>query len=145
MKDLLMDYLTKIISNISQAQSTILKEKQLQYKISPNEIRIIEIVGTSHKPKMMKDIAELMSMTKGGMTFLIDKLEKKEIVRRKQNDFDRRVLYIELTKQGQKIFEDYNRNKYAILYEWVENMNSSTKEIITQEFHKALEIAEKSV
>jgi MarR family 2-MHQ and catechol resistance regulon transcriptional repressor len=142
MQDLLMDYLTQIISNISQAQSEVLKEKQLQYKISPNELRIIEIVGTSRKPKMMKDIAELMSMTKGGMTFLIDKLEKKGVVRRKQNDFDRRVLYIELTERGQKIFHDYNRNKYAILYKWVENMNSSTKKIITEEFHKALKMAE---
>lgn len=51
----------------------------MKYKISPNELRIIEIVGTSRKPKMMKDIAELMSMTKGGMTFLIDKLEKKAL------------------------------------------------------------------
>ncbi|HOQ15864.1 MAG TPA: MarR family transcriptional regulator [Defluviitaleaceae bacterium] len=145
MQDLLMDYLTQIISNISQAQSEVLKEKQLKYKISPNELRIIEIVGTSRKPKMMKDIAELMSMTKGGMTFLIDKLEKKGVVRRRQNDFDRRVLYIELTEEGEKIFEDYNRNKYAILYKWVENMNASTKKIMTEEFHRALQLAEKSV
>ena len=113
MNDVLMDYLTQIINNISETQSSILKERQLQHKLSPNEIRIIEIVGSSHKPKMMKDIAEIMSMTKGGMTFLIDKLEKKGIVRRKQSDFDRRVLYIELTEEGQIIFKEYNQHKYA--------------------------------
>lgn len=142
MDDVLMNYLTQIISNISEAQSSILKEEQLQYKLSPNEIRIIEIVGTSNKPKMMKDIAEHMSMTKGGMTFLIDKLEKKGIVRRRQNDFDRRVLYIELTEEGKKIFTEYNRHKYAILYKWVENMNASTKQIMTEEFYKVLKMVE---
>lgn len=142
MNDVLMDYLTQIINNISETQSSILKERQLQHKLSPNEIRIIEIVGSSHKPKMMKDIAEIMSMTKGGMTFLIDKLEKKGIVRRKQNDFDRRVLHIELTEEGQVIFKEYNRHKYAILYRWIEGMTDSTKQIMTEEFHKVLKMVE---
>ena len=106
MDDVLMEYLTQIISNISENQSAILRERQLDCRLSPNEIRIIEIVGSSNKPKMMKDIAEIMSMTKGGMTFLIDKLEKKGIVRRKQNDFDRRVLHIELTEEGQKFIKN---------------------------------------
>lgn len=142
MEDLLMEYLTQIINNISENQSSILRERQLEYKLSPNELRIIEIVGSSHKPKMMKDIAEIMSMTKGGMTFLIDKLEKKGIVRRKQNDFDRRVLHIELTEEGQKIYKEYNKSKYAILYKWAEEMSASTKKIMTEEFYKVLKMVE---
>ncbi|NLK20603.1 MAG: MarR family transcriptional regulator [Epulopiscium sp.] len=145
MNDMMMNYLAEIISNISDAQSAILKEKQLQYKITPNEMRIIEIIGTNCKPKMMKDIAELMSMTKGGMTFLIDKLEEKKMAKRKQNDSDRRVLYIELTDMGKEVFEDYNRNKYAILYQLVENMNSSTKKLVAEEFNKTLKMIEESV
>ncbi|HHW67719.1 MAG: hypothetical protein PWP07_231 [Epulopiscium sp.] len=142
MEDVLMEYLTQIITNISENQSSILREGHLNYKLSPNEMRIIEIVGSSQKPKMMKDIAEIMSMTKGGMTFLIDKLEKKGIVRRKQNDFDRRVLHIELTEEGQRIYKEYNRSKYAVLYKWVEDMNDSTKKIMTEEFHKVLKMVE---
>lgn len=142
MEDLLMEYLTQIINNISENQSSILRERQLEYKLSPNELRIIEIVGSNHKPKMMKDIAEIMSMTKGGMTFLIDKLEKKGIVRRKQNDFDRRVLHIELTEEGQKIYKEYNKSKYAILYKWAEEMSASTKKIMTEEFYKVLKMVE---
>lgn len=141
MEEVLIEYIAKIINHISESQSYILKNQQEEYKITPNEFRIIEIIGSSSEPKMMKDIAQLMSMTKGGMTFLADKLEKKGLVRRKQNEMDRRILYIELTEKGQKMFEDYNRYKYNILFNWIENMSPSTKKLMEKEFNKALDLA----
>ncbi|WP_058486376.1 MarR family winged helix-turn-helix transcriptional regulator [Defluviitalea phaphyphila] len=145
MNEQLIKSLTQIIINISQNKDKLLNEKKLKYKMTFNEMRVMEIIGTSKNPKKMKDIAKIMGMTKGGITFLIDKLEKKGLVKRQKNEVDRRVLYIELTKKGERFFTEYSKNKYDILYKWVENMNPSNKQVVMEEFNRALEIVEQSV
>jgi MarR family 2-MHQ and catechol resistance regulon transcriptional repressor len=142
MKEVLMDYIYELINKISEAQSLILEEKQNEYGLSTNELKSMEIIANSKSPKMMKDIAQLMSMTKGGMTFLVNKLEEKGLVERKQNAYDRRAIYIHFTPHGQKVFEQYNKGKYKVLHKWVEDMDPQVKNILQIELHKALKMVE---
>lgn len=65
----------EIIYTLGICQSKMLQQHASE-GLTLNEVKILEVIGTSKRKKMMKDIAQLMGMTKGGMTFLIDKLEK---------------------------------------------------------------------
>lgn len=45
-------------------------------------------------------------MSSGNITYVVDKLEKKQVVRRRASTEDRRLIYAELTEQGKQFVED---------------------------------------
>lgn len=52
----------------------------------------------------MTDLAREVVLTKAGLTFLIDRLEKRALVQRTPDPADRRALRITLTKEGERVF-----------------------------------------
>ncbi len=50
----------------------------------------------------MTDISKRLILSKGGTTKVVDRLEKKGLVRRFQNPSDRRALIVEITPEGRK-------------------------------------------
>lgn len=64
-------------------------------------------------------ISELMAVTGGNITGLIDRLEKKDLVVRERSDKDRRVIYSRITEEGEKLFQkvfgEFEQNLLCIL------------------------------
>ena len=52
-----------------------------------------------------KEIGELTLITKGTLTGVIDRMETKGLVRRKDSLEDRRITLVQLTRQGERLFE----------------------------------------
>jgi MarR family 2-MHQ and catechol resistance regulon transcriptional repressor len=68
--------------------------------IKKNEVRtIIELYY--HPGKPMKHYIDSVDMESGSFTYLADKLEKKEIIRRTPSKNDKRVNVLELTDKGE--------------------------------------------
>jgi len=59
---------------------------------------------TRHRELPMWKIGDLLSVTGGNVTGLIDRLEKKGLVIRKRSDKDRRMIMARITPQGDKVF-----------------------------------------
>ncbi|MEE9449644.1 MAG: MarR family transcriptional regulator [Ignavibacteriaceae bacterium] len=55
-------------------------------------------------PLIMKKLAEQMHLTISTITRVVDQLERKNLVRRKQHPEDSRVRMIKLTSKGEKVF-----------------------------------------
>lgn len=71
------------------------------------QVHALEILGT-HKALRMKELAMKMGVTTGTLTVLADRLEKAGMLRRKPHEEDRRSILVELTDQGQKVFEEHD-------------------------------------
>ena len=52
----------------------------------------------------MTDLARAVSLTKAGLTALVDRLEKRGLLERSNDPADRRVIRIRLTNDGEKAF-----------------------------------------
>ncbi|MGJ8453727.1 MarR family winged helix-turn-helix transcriptional regulator [Pseudothermotoga sp. U03pept] len=52
----------------------------------------------------MSELAEVFSMTKSNITFLVDSLEEKGLVERSRSNEDRRVINICLTEKGRQMY-----------------------------------------
>ncbi|MEJ5228777.1 MAG: MarR family transcriptional regulator [Pseudothermotoga sp.] len=52
----------------------------------------------------MSELAEVFSMTKSNITFLVDSLEEKGLVERSRSNEDRRVVNICLTEKGRQMY-----------------------------------------
>ena len=79
-----------------------------KYKISALEMEIIQFIVLEGKKKM-KEIGEHFNIKLSTLTSIIDKIERQKLVKRVHSKEDRRVVYLESTKKGQRLYKDYSR------------------------------------
>lgn len=73
--------------------------------LNRTEFGVLELLY--HKgPQPLQQIGEKVLMSSGNITYVVDKLEKKQAVRRRASTEDRRLIYAELTDQGKQFVED---------------------------------------
>ena len=68
------------------------------------EVKMVEILG-AHGPMIMTAIAEQARLSLSTVTGVIDGLVAKKIVKRDRSEEDRRIVQVQLTVEGQKIYE----------------------------------------
>ncbi|BCG57755.1 MarR family winged helix-turn-helix transcriptional regulator [Paenibacillus sp. URB8-2] len=89
-----------------------------QYGLSPSEFAILEVLYAKGKIPMQQ-IGEKILITSGSITYNIDKLEKKNLLRRVPSHEDRRVIYAEITDAGSewfnRIFPDHADKIHSLM------------------------------
>lgn len=88
-------------------------EKNIQsFGLNTSEFGVLEMLYHKGEQPVQK-VAEKILVTSGTITYIINKLEKKELVVRKKSEKDKRIFYINLTEEGEKliseIFDDHKQ------------------------------------
>ena len=73
--------------------------------LTPPQFDVIATLGNT-EGMSMKDLAEATLVTKGTLTGIVDRLEKKGLVRREVPPENRRSFTVVLTDKGETLFED---------------------------------------
>ncbi|MFC3799545.1 MarR family transcriptional regulator [Cohnella sp. GCM10012308] len=73
--------------------------------LSPDNFMILELLYNKG-PQPIQKISERMGIPSGSITYVIDKLEKKGYVERRQSQEDRRTSNAVLTAAGRALFDD---------------------------------------
>lgn len=79
-----------------------------RYKISANEMEIILFVS-ENGPQRMKSIGETFKIKFSTLTSLVDKIERLGLVKRVNSKEDRRSILVTVTRKGQKMLEEYDK------------------------------------
>ena len=79
-----------------------------KYKISALEMELIKFV-IQNGPQKMKAISEAFHIKLSTLTSVIDKAEKQRILKRVNSKDDRRVVFLDTTKKGKTVFEEYGK------------------------------------
>jgi DNA-binding MarR family transcriptional regulator len=101
------------------------------------QIHTIEIVGHAGAIKM-KDLAGKIGVTTGTLTVSVDKLEKKGLLVRRPHEKDRRSYMIELTREGNKYFEEHHNFHIRMTEEIVSCLNEDEQKAFTEIMEKML-------
>lgn len=80
-----------------------------QYGVTPSQYNILRILRGEGKPMPCLEIGERMIQVVPAMTGLIDRLEKQNLVRRDRCSEDRRVIYVALTVDGEKLLAELDQ------------------------------------
>jgi MarR family 2-MHQ and catechol resistance regulon transcriptional repressor len=83
-------------------------------ELNMQELRLVEFLG-NEGPRMMRELAEHLAVAVNSVTSIVDHLERKGLVRRQRSEQDRRVIRVELTESGHKIYQslvDVNRRLF---------------------------------
>jgi MarR family 2-MHQ and catechol resistance regulon transcriptional repressor len=106
--------LKQILKSHSNVWHTVADANKLWYRLAEKELsllgitlseyRVLRLISEEGACPMVK-LARDQMMTKGGVTGLIDHLEKQGFLERIRSESDRRVINIEITKEGRKLVE----------------------------------------
>jgi MarR family 2-MHQ and catechol resistance regulon transcriptional repressor len=73
-------------------------------ELNMQELRLVEFLG-NEGPRMMRELAEHLTVAVNSVTSIVDSLEHKQLVSRQRSEEDRRVIRVELTEAGRKIHQ----------------------------------------
>jgi DNA-binding MarR family transcriptional regulator len=73
-------------------------------EISAAQFIVIAALALSETAKSASDLCKGLSYDAGAMTRMIDRLETKGLIRRERRPDDRRVVYVELTEDGNRAY-----------------------------------------
>lgn len=72
--------------------------------LNSTEFGVLDVLY--HKgPQPLQKIGEKVLISSGNITYVVDKLQKKNLLIRRASAEDRRVIYAELTDEGREMFE----------------------------------------
>jgi len=71
--------------------------------LTPAQFDVVAILG-SRDDTTLRELSELTLITKGTLTGVVDRLERRGIVRRRADPADGRRTFVELTPSGRRLF-----------------------------------------
>ncbi len=100
-----------------------------QYDLTPAQFDVIATLGNTNGMSM-GEIGEKTLITKGTLTGVIDRLEKKQLVQRAVPEDDRRSVIVQLTTEGETLFEQVFPAHIADLKQRFERLEASELELL---------------
>ncbi|MFB5269785.1 MarR family winged helix-turn-helix transcriptional regulator [Paenibacillus enshidis] len=104
-----------VLSKAYKAISEQIIKDIKQYGLSSSEFMTLEVLYTKRRIPLQQ-IGEKILVTSGSITYNIDKLEKKLLLRRVPCREDRRVIYAEITDAGDELFNRIFPEHAEIVY-----------------------------
>ncbi|MEV5028920.1 MarR family winged helix-turn-helix transcriptional regulator [Paenibacillus sp. LPE1-1-1.1] len=81
---------------------------------SVNQTRMLQYLNRE-SPMKSTDLAEMLSITAGGVTLMGDKLLERGLIQRMRGDEDRRVVLLAISEEGKKYIESFEERDNAII------------------------------
>ncbi|SDX94483.1 MarR family winged helix-turn-helix transcriptional regulator [Paenibacillus sp. CF384] len=97
-----------------------------QYELSSSEFTILEVLYTKGRIPLQQ-IGEKILVTSGSITYNIDKLEKKGLLKRVPCEDDRRVIFAEITQAGNDLFDDIFPKHAASIHQMSQSLSHEEK------------------
>ncbi|MFD0959201.1 MarR family winged helix-turn-helix transcriptional regulator [Paenibacillus chungangensis] len=98
-----------------------------QHGLNRTEFGVLELLY--HKgPQPLQQIGSKVLMSSGNITYVVDKLEKKGLVRRRASKEDRRLIYAEVTDQGSRFIEDIFPEHTTVIEQAAAGLTEEEKE-----------------
>jgi MarR family transcriptional regulator, 2-MHQ and catechol-resistance regulon repressor len=99
-----------LLMQTSKAIQERIRDEMSKNKLSLTEFSVLEVLFYQGK-QTIQQIGNRILISSGSMTYVIDKLEQKGIIKRNDCREDRRVIHITLTAEGMEMME-YIMPKY---------------------------------
>jgi DNA-binding MarR family transcriptional regulator len=107
-------------------------------ELNMQELRVIEHLGIEG-PRIMRELAEFLTVAVNSMTRIIDHLEEKGLVRRQRSTRstdDRRIVRVELTEEGQTMYQSIADINMRLFRTMLGALNEEEQDIFMTLFRK---------
>jgi len=107
-----------VLSRAKKAINEVTNQFFQQNRINPTEFAVLELLYHKGRQPLQK-IGSKILLASGSITYVVDKLEKRGLIKRVSCPSDRRVTYAEITEKGaafmEKIFPEHEKNLHELM------------------------------
>lgn len=104
-----------------------LRQQVEAHGISFSEFAVLEVL--LHKgPLPIGDVGDRVLLTSASMTYVVDKLEERDLIERRPCSEDRRIIYAELTEQGRERIEEVFSEHSALIRRLTDELSPAERE-----------------
>jgi len=124
------DLSLKLFIVLTRAMQSITKrveEDIRNYGLNTTEFAVLELLYHKGDQPIQK-IGEKILLASSSITYVVDKLEKKNLIVRKPCPIDRRVTFAVITEKGQELMDDYFPKHKQALQEIFGGLDNEEKE-----------------
>lgn len=129
-----LDTLNKLISeafnDLSGVELKALKESGFN-DISVSEAHTVDAIG-QYVPKNMSDVAGKLKITMGTLTVSVNHLVKKGYVQRKKSELDKRMVMLNLTEKGRRLYKAHQRFHLELVKSLIVDLSEYEAEMFIQ-------------
>lgn len=128
----------KLFVVLTRAVQTITKqvEKDIKtYGMNATEFSVLELLYHRGDQPIQK-IGEKVLLASSSMTYVVDKLEKKEWIVRRPCSEDRRVVYAAITEKGKEVMDEIFPKHQAFVHHLLSGLASEEKEQLIEQLKK---------
>ncbi|MDE2314632.1 MAG: MarR family transcriptional regulator [Elusimicrobia bacterium] len=115
---------------VDSAENAERATAELVENLSRQELRTLRAVGQCSCP-IMSGIAAVVRLSLSSVTGLIDRLSKKNLVRRDRSNDDRRVVQVALTEEGRAVHEAVSAARAAFAQNALKALSPAEQETLT--------------
>jgi len=107
-----------------------IKNEIKDYNFDLNEFAVLEVIY--HKKKIsVSNIKNKILLANSSLSYILDKLEKRSLIKRENDINDKRVYYISLTNEGNKLCNKIFPKHYNNLKEVINVLTNEEKIILS--------------
>jgi MarR family transcriptional regulator, 2-MHQ and catechol-resistance regulon repressor len=128
----------KVFIVLSRALQSIKKRVEEDIKclgLNPTEIAVLELIYSKGDQPIQK-IGEKILIASSSITYVVDKLEKKELIKRKPCPKDRRITYAAITDAGIELMNEVFPKHKSSMQEIFSGLDIQEKEDIIEQLKK---------
>lgn len=139
------DLSLKLFVVLSRAMESITKQVQAdikRYGLNPTEFAVLELLYNKGDQPIQK-IGDKILLASSSITYVVDKLEKKEYLTRRPCPKDRRVTYASITESGESLLRTIFPEHTKAIQEIFGGLNDEEKSDMIEQIKKLGLYAEK--
>ena len=125
---LVNDYLTSIFNNVLVIEESSLRSSRFN-DVSIKEMHTIDVIGTTPNATP-SDISRELMVTLGTVTTSLNNLERKGYIERRRSEVDRRVVHLNLTKNGRLLYLLHKRLHNRMVMQVVDGMSPEERQVM---------------
>jgi MarR family 2-MHQ and catechol resistance regulon transcriptional repressor len=115
----------------------IMSKNLAEFGLSKSTLNILMLLKHGEAQGMLlRDLGELLLVSKANITGLMDHLEQKGYVTRVVDSHDRRARFARLTKEGEELLDRYAPIHYRSVAELLKDLTIEEKETLISLLHK---------
>ncbi|MBA2176779.1 MarR family transcriptional regulator [Halobacillus locisalis] len=124
-----------VLTKAQRAIADLVKDDIKRYELNPTEFGVLELLYHQGSQPLQK-IGEKILLASGSITYVVDKLEKKEYLERVPCPKDRRITYASITEKGKDLL-------HGIFPDHWEQIKQITNGLSEEEKEQAIELLKK--
>jgi DNA-binding MarR family transcriptional regulator len=99
-----------------------------QFGLNPSQLFTLGLVGSTDQLSI-KELRQKLSIPGSSLTFTIDSLEKKRLIKRQRGKEDRRQWFLSLTAKGKQLHEEILKTEGKVVSPALDKLSEKEKEI----------------